>query len=57
MVAALGEACRKRRRVLEVAGREVVLQGSNLSLGDYVVELSERERALLEALSERPGAA
>lgn len=56
MVAALGEACRKRRRVLVVDGREVTLQGSKLVVGGQVVELSDRERSLLEVLSDRPGA-
>jgi uroporphyrinogen-III synthase len=56
MVGALGAACSERRRALDVGGREGVLQGTRLILGGEVLDLSERERAVVEVLAERPGA-
>lgn len=56
MVAALGRACSGRMRCLELAGRRAVLQGTRLVLDGEELDLSERERAVVEVLAERPGA-
>lgn len=56
MVAALGNACSGRQRSLELAGRQAVLQGTRLILDGEELDLSERERAVVEVLAERPGA-
>lgn len=56
MVAALGRHLAARGRRFDVDGVEVVLQGALVVVGDDEVELTVRERAVLEALADRPGA-
>jgi uroporphyrinogen-III synthase len=55
MVAALAGACGRRRRAVMLSGRRAVLQGGLLTVDDQQVELTDRERALVEALTEKPG--
>jgi uroporphyrinogen-III synthase len=55
MVAALAAASRERRRTLSMSGRRGVLQGAVLSVDGAHIGLTERERVVLEVLSERPG--
>ena len=56
MVQALVREARRRRRELVVGHRRAVLQGSLLAVGPDHVELSARERGLVEELTARPGA-
>lgn len=56
MVWALAQRLGERRRVLVMAGREVVLQGSVVVLDGEPVSLTDQERRLLATLAERPGA-
>lgn len=55
MVQALTERLSERRRVVDIAGRRVVVQGSLVLVGDHRVELRERERSVFEVLARRPG--
>jgi uroporphyrinogen-III synthase len=55
MVAALAAACGQRRRTLSMSGKRGVLQGAVLSVDGAHIGLTERERVVLEVLSERPG--
>ena len=55
MVDALADHVRERMVHLELAGVEVVVQGTLAVIDDEDVWLSERERALLAALARRPG--
>ncbi|MGH9225904.1 MAG: uroporphyrinogen-III synthase [Acidimicrobiales bacterium] len=56
LVRALSEHLGQRRRVLGLAGADVVVQGSALSVDGERVELTRRERGLLEALVAARGA-
>jgi uroporphyrinogen-III synthase len=55
MVAALGAALGGRSRTFTLAGRPATLQGNALSGPTGQVLLTDRERALMEQLSSRPG--
>jgi uroporphyrinogen-III synthase len=55
MVAALAAASGQRRRAVSVSGRRAVLQGAVLAVDGQSIEFTDRERALIEALTERPG--
>lgn len=55
MVAALAGACGRQRRTVTLSGRRAVLQGGLLAVEDQRIELSDRERALVDALTEKPG--
>ncbi|CAN5674039.1 uroporphyrinogen-III synthase [soil metagenome] len=55
MVQALVRHLDGRSLAVELAGVRCVLQGSSFCLDGHVVALSDRERALLEALASRPG--
>ncbi|HET7488477.1 MAG TPA: uroporphyrinogen-III synthase [Acidimicrobiales bacterium] len=56
MVRSLTDRLEGRRRSLELAGIEVVLQGFAVQVGDRTVELPPLEQAVLGLLAERPGA-
>jgi uroporphyrinogen-III synthase len=56
MIAVLGHHLAGRSRRFDVDGVPVTLQGALAVVGDEEVELTERERAVLEVLAERPGA-
>ena len=56
LVRALSDHLAERRKVLCLAGTEVVLQGSVVAVGGERVELAPRERALFEALVAARGA-
>lgn len=56
MVRLVAEALQARARRYRFDGRELVLQGSVVLVDGQPVRLTERERALLAKLAERPGA-
>ena len=53
---ALVREARRHRRELVVGHRRAVLQGSLLAVGPHHIELTGRERGLVEELAARPGA-
>jgi uroporphyrinogen-III synthase len=55
MVQALTDRLTERRRVVDVDGRRVVVQGSLVLVGDHRIELRERERNVFDVLARRPG--
>jgi uroporphyrinogen-III synthase len=55
MVQALTEQLIEHRRVVDVDGHHVVIQGSLVVVGDQRVELRERERNVFDVLARRPG--
>jgi uroporphyrinogen-III synthase len=56
MVVAVAQAFAARTLYLETPGARLRLQGRLVQADDEVIQLSERERDLLTALAERPGA-
>lgn len=56
MIRALGDRLEDRRRTVELAGVDLVVQGFAVSVGDRVVELPPLEQAVFSMLVERPGA-
>jgi uroporphyrinogen-III synthase len=56
MVQALAHEAERRQQRLVVDAVEVVLQGTLVVVGEHQVDLPTRERRLLSALAERPGA-
>ena len=56
MVQALVREARRHRRELVVGHRRAVLQGSLLAVGPHHIELTGRERGLVQELAARPGA-
>jgi uroporphyrinogen-III synthase len=55
MVQALTDRLTERRRVVDVSGHHVVVQGSLVLVGDHRIELRERERNVFDVLARRPG--
>ena len=55
MVQALTDRLTERCRVVDIADKRVVGQGSLVLVGDHRVELRERERSVFEILARRPG--
>lgn len=55
LAGAVAEVLGARRVCLQAAGTNLVVQGSVVRVGGTTVELSERERALLDALCRRAG--
>lgn len=56
LVRALTDALQERRQSLVLAGQPVVVQGRAVAIDGSVVDLSERERLVLDALVRRRGA-
>lgn len=56
MVRALGDALADRRRTVRVGALEVVVQGRAVEIDGETVRLPARERTVLDALLQRPGA-
>ncbi|MHB8669724.1 MAG: winged helix-turn-helix domain-containing protein [Acidimicrobiales bacterium] len=56
LVRAVAEVLSSRRRTVGCGGTTIVIQGSAVEVGGRVVNLSPRERAVLDLLSRRPGA-
>ncbi|MHB8464021.1 MAG: uroporphyrinogen-III synthase [Acidimicrobiales bacterium] len=56
LVRALTDVLQTRRRVFRCGPADVVLQGRAVSVDDERVDLSARERAVLDVLLQRPGA-
>jgi uroporphyrinogen-III synthase len=55
MVQTLTTRLTERRRVVDVDGHRVVVQGSLVLVGDHRLELRERERNIFDVLARRPG--
>jgi uroporphyrinogen-III synthase len=56
LVRALDQALTDRRRTLTAAGADLVIQGRAVAVDGAVIELTPRERAVLDALVRRSGA-
>lgn len=55
LVRALSEALEARRRVVRLGGQEIVIQGSAVEIEGERLDLSVKERGVLEMLSRVPG--
>lgn len=56
LVRAVADVLSSRRRTISCGGMTIVIQGCAVEVGDRVVNLPRRERAVLDLLSRRPGA-